>query len=72
MEMSTKVLGAEHPHMLTSIKHLAFTWKGLGRDVEAVKLMERYVQLRTLILGPYHPYTVFFCSLDRLADRSWI
>jgi Tetratricopeptide repeat len=43
MEMSIKVLGAEHPHTLTSMNNLAFTWKRLGRDAEAVKLMERCV-----------------------------
>ena len=58
MEMTIKVLGAEHLHTLTSMNNLAFTWKGFGRDAEAVKLMERCVQLRTLILGLDYPRTL--------------
>lgn len=64
-EMSIKVLGAEHPHTLTSMDSLAFTWKGLGRDAEAVKPMERCVQLRTLILGLDYPRTLSSTTFDR-------
>lgn len=70
MEMSIKVLGAEHPHTLTSVDNLVFTWKGLGRDAEAVKLMERCVQLRTLILGLDYPRALSSTTFDRFADRE--
>ena len=48
-------LGADHPDTLTSMNNLAFTWKGLGRDAEAVQLMEDCVQRVTQILGAKHP-----------------
>jgi len=52
------VLGEEHPDTLTSINNLAFTLKGHGQNAEAIKLMEKCVQLRTLVLGANHPYTL--------------
>jgi Tetratricopeptide repeat len=39
-EMSKKKLGADHPDTLTSMNTLAFTWKGTGKETEAVRLME--------------------------------
>lgn len=55
----TKVLGQEHPNMLpsmvilasTSIKNLTITWKGLGRDTEAIQLTEDCIQRQINILG---------------------
>jgi hypothetical protein len=38
--------------------NLAITWKGQGRNEEAVKLMSECVQLRTQILGANHPFTL--------------
>jgi len=52
------VLGEEHPDTLTSMNNLAYTWKGQGRDEEAIKLMSECVQLRTQILGAGHPFTL--------------
>jgi hypothetical protein len=46
METMVRVLGEEHPSMLTSMNNLAFTWKERGRNVEAVKLMHECVQSR--------------------------
>jgi Tetratricopeptide repeat len=51
-------LGQEHPDTLTSMNNLAFTWKGLGRNKEALELMEECVALRTRIIGTNHPYTL--------------
>ena len=63
MEMSIKVLGAEHPHTLTSMSNLAFTWKGLGRDAAAVKLMERCTVTDADLGSRLSSYFVFFCNL---------
>ncbi|EDN92191.1 hypothetical protein SS1G_08054 [Sclerotinia sclerotiorum 1980 UF-70] len=38
--------------------HLALIWKGLGRDKEALKLMEECVLLLTRIIGTNHPNTL--------------
>jgi len=46
MEMSKRVLGEEHPHTLTSMANLAFTWKGYGRHTDALKVIEECVQLQ--------------------------
>jgi hypothetical protein len=54
-EVSSRVLGAEHPDKLTSMKNLAFTIKRQGRNAEAIKIMGEYVQLRTQVLGAEHP-----------------
>jgi hypothetical protein len=58
METSLRVLGEEHPDTLTSMNSLAFTWKGQGRGVDALKLMEKCVQMQTRILGVDHPHTL--------------
>jgi len=55
METRKRVLGEEHPDTLTSINNLAYTWKGQGRDEEAIRLMTECAQLRTQILGAGHP-----------------
>jgi hypothetical protein len=52
------VLGAEHPSTLTSMNNLAFTLKGRDQNAEAIKLMDKCVELRTLVLGADHPYTL--------------
>ncbi|OCK74139.1 hypothetical protein K432DRAFT_311312, partial [Lepidopterella palustris CBS 459.81] len=53
-----RVLGEEHPSTLTSMANLALTFKGQGRNEEAVKLMSESVRLTTLILGADHPFTL--------------
>ena len=58
MEMTKRVLGHEHPDTLTSMKNLAFTWKGQNRDEEALTLMKHCIQLQKKILGPGHPFTM--------------
>jgi hypothetical protein len=67
METRKAKLGADHPDTLTSINNLAFTWKGYGRDTEALKLMEECVTARTRILGTNHPYTLS----SRIALLEW-
>jgi hypothetical protein len=58
IETRKRVLGVEHPSTLTSMNNLAFIWKGLGRDKEALELMEECVVLGTRIIGPNHPNTL--------------
>lgn len=58
METSKGVLGEEHPNTLTTMNSLAFTWKEMGQDSEAIKLMEECVQPRKRILGANHPNTL--------------
>jgi Tetratricopeptide repeat len=43
---------------LTSMANLAFTWKGQGRDMEAISLMSECAQLRQRILGVNHPHFI--------------
>jgi Tetratricopeptide repeat len=40
------------------MNNLAFTWKGQGRNAEAINLMEGCVQLWTRILGVDYPHTL--------------
>lgn len=47
METRKRMLGPEHPDTLTSMNNLAFTWKGHGRDTEALKLIEECVEVQT-------------------------
>jgi hypothetical protein len=39
--------------------NLAFTWKGYGRDAEAIELMEKCVLLQASVLGVDHPNTLY-------------
>jgi len=57
METRKRVLGAEHPDMLTSVNNLAFTLKSQSRNEEAISLMRKCFQLQKQILGPQHRHT---------------
>ncbi|OCK73732.1 hypothetical protein K432DRAFT_224868 [Lepidopterella palustris CBS 459.81] len=58
METRKRVLGEEHPSTLTSMNNLAFTWKGQGRDADALRLMNQCLELLMKVLGMSHPNTV--------------
>jgi len=58
METWKRVLGEEHPNTLASMGNLAFTWKGLSRDKEALKLIEECVIMQTMAIGTNHPDTL--------------
>jgi len=58
-------LGVDHPDTLTSMNNLAFTWKGNGKEIEAVRLMEDCIRGRKRVLGVNHPYSISSCiALD--------
>lgn len=59
--------GPNHPHTLTSMNNLAFTWESLGRQSEALDLMRKCVSIRRGVLGAHHPH--YLSSLDAL--NSW-
>ncbi|KAH7364017.1 hypothetical protein BKA65DRAFT_490213 [Rhexocercosporidium sp. MPI-PUGE-AT-0058] len=47
------------------MNNLAFTWKGNGKEVEAVRLMEDCVRARKRVLGLNHPDSISSCiALD--------
>jgi len=55
IETSKTRPGANHPDTLTAMANLAYMWKGLGRDAEAIQLMKECVQRQSRILGVKHP-----------------
>jgi hypothetical protein len=66
METRKRMLGQEHPDTLTSMANLAFTWKSLGRDHDALELMRECLLLLKQKLGVDHPDTIF--SLEALNE----
>ena len=64
-----RVLGADHPHTLTSRNNLAAGYRAAGRTAEAVTLDEQVLAARERILGPDHPDTLN--SRSNLANDYW-
>ncbi|KAH8595497.1 hypothetical protein B0O99DRAFT_544164 [Bisporella sp. PMI_857] len=62
MERHRRVLGAEHPSTLTSMSHLASTYRNQGRDQgrwkEAEELEVQVMETSKRILGAEHPSTL--------------
>ena len=58
MEMTKKILGAEHPHTLTIMANLASTYPYQGRWNEAEKLGVQVMYMRKKLLGAGHPDTL--------------
>ena len=58
METRKTKLGVDHLDTLTSMINLAFTLKGNGKEIEAVRLMEDYVRFRKRVLGLDHLYSI--------------
>ena len=52
------MLGEEHPDTLTNMNNLAFTLKCQGLINKAISLIEDCYRLRTVVLGPRHPFTI--------------
>jgi hypothetical protein len=62
METRKKKFGMDYLDTLTSIANRAFTWKGIGRETEAVRLMEECIQSRKRVLGLNHPHFISSCT----------
>ena len=58
LEVSTRVLGEEHPHTLTSMGNLAFTLIAQGNREGALRLLRKCLAGRRKVLGEDHPNTV--------------
>jgi hypothetical protein len=67
METRKTKLGADHPSTLTSMNNLAFTWKGMGRHIDALRLIQTCSKSRQRVLGPSHPHT----QSTLLAMTTW-
>ena len=66
MDMRKKVLGAEHPHTLTSMANLASTYWNQGRWNEAEPLGVQVMDMTKRVLGAEHPHTL--TSMANLAS----
>jgi hypothetical protein len=58
MEMSKRVLGAEHPGMLIAMGNLASTYKTQGQWKEAEELDIQVMETSKRVLGAEHPDTL--------------
>jgi tetratricopeptide (TPR) repeat protein len=65
-ETSQRVLGAKHPHTLSSINNLALTYSNQGRWKEAEKLEVQVIETRKRVQGAEHPDTLL--SINNLAS----
>ncbi|MEU6783044.1 tetratricopeptide repeat protein [Nonomuraea angiospora] len=61
-----RLLGHDHPEMLTSRNHLAYAYVAAGRATEAIALHERTLADRERVLGDDHPDTLW--SRNNLAN----
>ena len=57
IEMTKKLLGAEHPDTLTSMENLASTYRRQGRLNEAEHLEIQVMDMTKNLLGAEHPDT---------------
>ena len=65
MEMSKKLLGAEHPDTLTIMGNLANTYSNQGRWNEAEELQVLIISIKKKLLGAEDPGTLM--SMEDLA-----
>jgi hypothetical protein len=65
LQVSTRVLGDEHPDTLRSMNNLAVTLTEQGDHARARVLQERVLDVRTRVLGEAHPATLK--SMNNLA-----
>jgi hypothetical protein len=71
LEISSRVLGAEHPDALTNMYNLAHIFHLQSRDEEAIHLMDQVVKRSIATIGPNHPITVQASTyLNAWADRT--
>ena len=65
-ETRKKVLGEEHPDTLTSMAHLASTYRNQGRWKEAEQLDVQVMETTKTVLGEEHPHT-----LTNMGNLAW-
>ena len=58
MDMTKKLLGAQHPDTPISMANLASTYKNQGRWNEAEQLFVQVMDMRKKLLGVQHPDTL--------------
>ena len=58
METRKRVLGLEHPDMLTSMAHLASRYRNQSRSKETEELEVQVMETRKRVLGLEHSYTL--------------
>ena len=58
METTKRLLGVEHPSMLTNMNNLAHTYKLEGQSGWVIELMKHVVELLTKTIGSNHPHTL--------------
>ena len=61
LNLSKKLFGEEHPKTLDAMNNLAWTLTTIGRDAEALTLLEVALPAYKRILGADHPDT-FGCA----------
>jgi hypothetical protein len=70
IEMRKRILGAEHPHTLTSANNLALSLKSQGKHVEAERMLHATFASLQRVLGPAHPNTLTIArSLEDVRAR---
>ena len=65
-EISSKILGSEHPDTLTIIDNLAGSYRAQGRWEDAARLREEVLEKTRRIMGDDHPDTL--TTMGNLAD----
>ena len=65
LESTRRVLGMEHPHTLTNMGNLAWTYNRQGRTEEAEQLQLQVLESMRRVLGAEHPNTLM--TMDNLA-----
>ena len=65
VDMRGKLLGAEHPHTLTSMSDLALTYSNQGKWNKSEQLNVQVLDMRKKLLGAEHPDTLI--SMSNLA-----
>ncbi|MGP8338076.1 MAG: tetratricopeptide repeat protein, partial [Methanosarcinaceae archaeon] len=75
LEITRRVLGAEHPSTLTSMNNLAVTLRAQGDIEGARKIQEQVLEIRRRVLGAEHPDTSvsawnLFMTLHDIGDTD--
>ena len=58
METRKNKVDDDHPDTLTSMANLAFIWKSLARNMEALELLRKCLSKQVQVIGAHHPNTL--------------